>query len=63
METAYKIRCVDLTTEDLGEKLDTAVTSLQTLLKWAAWLPELSSVLPSPCPLLLCCVARDSGLA
>lgn len=38
MGTAYKIRCVDLTKEDLGEKLDTAVTRLQTLLKWAAWL-------------------------
>lgn len=64
MGTAYKIRCVDLTKEDLGEKLDTAVTRLQTLLKWAAWLPELSSVLPSPLSsaAVLCCQGLGPGL-
>lgn len=59
MGTAYKIRCMDLIKEDLGEKLDMAVARLQTLLKWAAWLPELSSGLPSRS--VLCCCAVLPG--
>lgn len=30
--TSYKIRCVDLTKEHLGEELEMAVTNMQTLL-------------------------------
>lgn len=64
MGTAYKIRCMDLIKEDLGEKLDMAVAVCRRLLKWAAWLPELESPgSPLALSLLLRCVARDSGLA
>lgn len=56
MGTAYKMRCVDLTKENLGEKLDMVVTPLQTLLavgRTAAWLGFVLPALPPPCRTVL----------